>query len=85
MQDGNVYICDMKIMDGLKPREDQYVPAPICLLYVNSNKQLVPIAIQTEQKKGSTIFVPGDNWIDWTLAKAFYQSAHGQVRDRNRS
>jgi len=69
-------------MDGLKPRHGCYVPAPICLLYVNGNDDLVPIAIQIEQRveEGKNpIFVPGDHWIDWMLAKIYYQSAHGQV------
>ena len=86
MQDGNVFICNLKIMDGLTPREGQYVPAPICLLYVNSGQQLVPIAIQVKQgiKEGESadsnlIFYPNDSWIDWLLAKIYYQSAHSWV------
>jgi hypothetical protein len=77
----------MKIMDGLTPREGEYIPAPICLLYVNSSLQLVPIAIQLKQgtREGETaesnpVFVPSDNWIDWLLAKIHYQCAQGQVR-----
>ncbi len=48
-QAGHVYICDLKIMEGLPTRSGQYSCAPICLLYVNSSKQLVPIAIQLRQ------------------------------------
>ena len=73
-------------MDGLSAREDQYVPAPICLLYVNSAQQLVPIAIQLKQgareeekDEPNPIFLPNDAWIDWLLAKIYYQSAHAQV------
>ncbi len=76
----------MKIMDGLTPREGHFSPAPICLLYVNSARQLVPIAIQIkqglrEEEKGkpNPIFLPNDGWIDWLLAKIYYQTAHGQV------
>ena len=86
LQAGNVFICDMKIMEDLTPRKGQYVAAPICLLYVNSSQQLVPIAIQCKQgkKEGeiselNPVFVPTDNWIDWLLAKIYYQSAHAQV------
>ena len=81
MQAGHVYICDMKIMDGLPTREGQYSSAPICLLYVNGSDQLVPIAIQLKQKPGedNPIFLPSDGWIDWLLAKIYYQSAHSQV------
>ncbi len=72
-------------MDGLKPRENYVNVAPICMLYVNKSKQLVPIAIQLkqgvreEEKTDNPIFLPSDNWIDWLLAKIYYQSAHSQV------
>ena len=76
-----MYICDLKIFEGLPPRKGQYVCAPICLLYVNSSKQLVPIAIQLKQQPGkdNPIFLPSDRLMDWLLAKIYYQSAHGQV------
>lgn len=82
-QAGHVYICDLKIMEGLKTRKGQYYAAPICLLYVNGSNELVPIAIQLRQEpqKGeeNPIFLPSDHLIDWLLAKVFYQSAHSQV------
>lgn len=76
-QNGHVYICDLTIMEGLPPRKGQSSCAPICLLYVNSMDQLVPIAIQLNP--GDPIFLPSDRLIDWLLAKIYYQSAHGQV------
>ena len=80
-QAGHIYICDMKIMDGLESRAGYYNVAPICLLYVNKAKQLVPIAIQLKQneRNDNPIFLPSDNWIDWLLAKTYYQTAHSQV------
>ena len=73
-------------MDGLPFRKDQFAVAPMCLLYVNSSKQLVPIAIQLRQgmreedkKEPNPIFLPSDGWYDWLLAKIYYRSAHGQV------
>ena len=68
-------------MDGLPTREGQYCAAPICLLYVNGSDQLVPIAIQLKKKpaEDNPIFLPCDNWIDWLLAKIYYQSASTQV------
>ncbi len=73
-------------MDGLPPREGCFVPAPICLLYVNNTDDLIPIAIQIrqgvrEEEKAipNPIFFPGDHWMDWILAKIYYQNAHGQV------
>ena len=76
-----MYICDLKIMDGLACKDGFYAAAPLCLLYVNGSDQLVPIAIQLQQQPGedNPIFMPSDHWIDWLLAKMFYQSAHGQV------
>ncbi len=73
-------------MDGLTPRKGCFAPAPICLLYVNTNDQLVPIAIQLKQgvrdeekDQPNPIFLPSDHWIDWLLAKMYYQSSHSQV------
>ena len=79
-----MYICDLKILDGLSTREGHYCAAPICLLYVNGSDQLVPIAIQLKQKPGedNPIFLPSDNWIDWLLAKIYYQSAQTQVSNK---
>ena len=81
IQAGYVYICDLRIMDGLPLRDGQHCAAPMCLLYVNGSNQLVPIAIQLKQQPGETnpIFVPTDNWVDWLLAKTYYQSAQFQV------
>ena len=69
------------MMEGLPTREGQYCTAPMCLLYVNANKQLVPIAIQLKQEEGedNQVFFPSDNLVDWMLAKIFYQSAYAQV------
>ena len=68
-------------MDDLPTRKGQYCVAPICLLYVNGNNQLIPIAIQLKQKAGedNPIFLPSDHLIDWLLAKIYYQSANLQV------
>ena len=81
MQAGHVYICDLKIMDGLTARDGCYNVAPLLLLYVNSSNQLVPIAIQLQQQPGDNnpIFLPTDHWLDWLLAKMYYRLAHGQV------
>ena len=68
-------------MDDLKCREGCYSCAPTCLLYVNGANQLVPIAIQLKKQPGddNPVFVPSDNWIDWLLAKMYYQLASVQV------
>ena len=76
-----MYLCDMKVIDGLPFREGYYAGAPLCLLYVNGNDQLVPIAIQLKQQPGedNPIFFPTDGRMDWLLAKIYYQSASLQV------
>ena len=81
LQAGYVYICDLRIMDGLPVKEGHHCAAPMCLLYVNGSNQLVPIAIQLNQQPGQAnpIFLSTDNWIDWLLAKIYYQSAQTQV------
>ena len=67
-------------MQGLPRRQGHFSTAPMCLLYVNANKQLVPIAIQLKQEgEENPIFLPSDHLVDWLLAKIYYQSAHAQV------
>ena len=50
LQKGNIFIIDYKIMDGLPTRvvDDKLAArtAPLCLLYLNTEKKLQPIAIQ---------------------------------------
>lgn len=50
-QAGNIYIADYEIMDGIKPNDtdpltQQFLAAPICLLYRDLQKEIIPIAIQ---------------------------------------
>ena len=82
IQSGNIYICNMKVMEDLQPRAGCYSYGPMCLLRVNSLKQLVPIAIQLKQKADpdvNPVYYPKDGDA-WTLAKIYYQAAHAQVR-----
>ncbi|XP_032815014.2 polyunsaturated fatty acid 5-lipoxygenase [Petromyzon marinus] len=83
---GNIFIADYSIMDGIQanstdPCTMQYVAAPICLLYNNVNKKLVPIAIQLQQTPGSDnpIFLPTDSNNDWMLAKMWARSCDFHV------
>lgn len=49
-QKGNIFLCDYKILDGVKPNiingKKQYVMAPLVLLHKTPDNQLTPIAIQ---------------------------------------
>nr|XP_057910165.1 polyunsaturated fatty acid 5-lipoxygenase [Doryrhamphus excisus] len=82
---GNIYIVDYEVLDGIKPNCTdpctlQYLAAPICLLYKNTQKKIFPIAIQLGQTPGedNPIFLPTDAQHDWLLAKIWVRSADFQ-------
>ncbi|CAL8401798.1 unnamed protein product [Gadus morhua 'NCC'] len=90
MQNGNIFLCDYKLLDGLKANEvngkQQYLMAPLVLLHKTQKKdQLMPIAIQLKQEpsKDNPIFCPADSVYDWLLAKMFVRSADFQVHELN--
>lgn len=50
-QAGNIYMVDYEVLDGIKanntdPCTLQYLTAPMCLLYKNTQNKILPIAIQ---------------------------------------
>lgn len=58
LQQGNIFIVDYELLDGVDanktdPCTIQYLAAPICLLYKNLEKKIVPIAIQVGLLSGS--------------------------------
>ncbi|XP_077469159.1 polyunsaturated fatty acid 5-lipoxygenase-like [Stigmatopora argus] len=82
---GNVYVADYEVLEGIKanctdPCTLQYLAAPICLLYKNTQNKILPIAIQLAQTPGenSPIFLPTDEPHDWLLAKIWVRSADFQ-------
>nr|XP_061794001.1 polyunsaturated fatty acid 5-lipoxygenase-like isoform X2 [Nerophis lumbriciformis] len=82
---GNIYMADYEVLDGIKPNCTdpctlQYLAAPICLLYKNTQNKTVPIAIQLGQTPGENnpIFLPTDDHYDWLLAKIWVRSADFQ-------
>lgn len=86
LKEGNIFIADYEIMDGVTanstdPCTLQYLAAPICLLYKNSQNKIMPIAIQLHQKPGedSPIFLPSDDEYDWLLAKIWVRSSDFHV------
>ena len=50
IQKGNIFLCDYKMLDGLVANEvhgrQQYLTAPLVLLYCDSYDMMLPIAIQ---------------------------------------
>ncbi|KAK9971189.1 hypothetical protein ABG768_027078 [Culter alburnus] len=85
---GNIYIADYAILEGVHanatdPNTQQYLAAPFCLLYKNSQKEIVPIAIQlsrqTNPGEANTVFLPSDNQYDWMLAKMWVKSSDFNV------
>ncbi|KAM9339251.1 polyunsaturated fatty acid lipoxygenase ALOX15B-like [Symphorus nematophorus] len=81
MKKGNIFISDYKIMEGLLTRVIDGKPAglsaALCLLYLNPEKKLLPIAIQLGQQPSqeNPIFLPSDLESDWLLAKIFVRLA----------
>ncbi|XP_051781214.1 polyunsaturated fatty acid lipoxygenase ALOX8-like [Erpetoichthys calabaricus] len=77
----NIFLVDYKLLDNVPPNVidgvQQYLPAPLCLLYKDKQDQLLPIAIQLKQKSGpeNPIFLPSDLKYDWLLAKTYVRSA----------
>ncbi|KAM6991958.1 hydroperoxide isomerase ALOXE3-like [Tautogolabrus adspersus] len=81
IEKGKIFLYDQKIMDGIPTRlydgEPLHVTAGLCLLYLNPENKLKPIAIQLSQQPSdqSPIFLPSDLETDWLLAKMFIRNA----------
>uniref|UniRef100_W5MSR6 Arachidonate 5-lipoxygenase a n=1 Tax=Lepisosteus oculatus TaxID=7918 RepID=W5MSR6_LEPOC len=82
IKEGNVYIADYEMLEDVTPNSTdpctiQYLAAPICLLYKNSENKILPIAIQLGQIPGENnpIFLPSDAKYDWILAKIWVRSS----------
>ncbi|XP_053106005.1 polyunsaturated fatty acid 5-lipoxygenase isoform X2 [Hemicordylus capensis] len=86
IKQGNIFIVDYELLDGIEvnktdPCTVQYLAAPICLLYKNLEKKIVPVAIQINQtpEPGNPIFLPSDAKYDWLLAKIWVRSSDFHV------
>ncbi|XDV21757.1 hypothetical protein PO909_026781, partial [Leuciscus waleckii] len=87
MEKGNIFLSDYKMMDGLVGNvvsgRQQYLTAPLVLLYCNPHGMMLPIAIQLRQQpsKDNPIFLPTDSKADWKLAKLFVRNAEFGVHE----
>ncbi|XP_032094528.1 hydroperoxide isomerase ALOXE3-like, partial [Thamnophis elegans] len=87
LKKGNLFIADYKILEDIPTSKlngkHQYLAAPICLLHLNSEQQMMPIAIQLSQTHSmeSPIFLPTDRKWDWTLAKIWVRMANFHVHE----
>ncbi|XP_040906769.1 polyunsaturated fatty acid lipoxygenase ALOX15B [Toxotes jaculatrix] len=84
LQKGNLYLLDYEVLDGVPANtingKQSYLSAPLCLLHLNQQQQLVPIAIQLQQTPGpeNPVFLPSDPDCDWLLAKIWVHAADFQ-------
>lgn len=77
LEQKRLFTCDFTILEGLPVRPDFVLCAPIGLFFVDSEKQLRPIAIQLFQKPGpdNPIFLPTDHSLTWALVKMWYNNS----------
>ncbi|XP_048010138.1 hydroperoxide isomerase ALOXE3-like [Megalobrama amblycephala] len=87
MKKGNIFLSDYKMLDELVGNvvngRQQYLTAPLVLLYCDPYGMMLPIAIQLRQKPGqeNPIFLPADSKDDWKLAKIFVRNAEFAVHE----
>jgi arachidonate 15-lipoxygenase len=78
IQEGGLFVTDYAVLDSVKPKEKQFLSAPIALYYAERTRgdfQLIPIAIQLGQVPGQSLLCTPLDGVDWTLAKLITQMA----------
>ncbi|XP_072859835.2 hydroperoxide isomerase ALOXE3 [Pogona vitticeps] len=81
LKKGTIFVIDCQILEGAPGTvlngSLQYVSAPLCLLHLNPQGEMIPIAIQLTQQPGpeSPIFLPTDSEWDWALAKFWVRNS----------
>ncbi|XP_004638496.1 arachidonate 12-lipoxygenase, 12R-type [Octodon degus] len=81
LEKGNIYLADYRILEGIPTVElngqKQHHCAPICLLHLDPQGNMMPIAIQLSQTPGPDcpIFLPSDSEWDWLQAKTWVRYA----------
>ncbi|NDJ24877.1 lipoxygenase [Nostoc sp. B(2019)] len=80
LANGNIYVADYSslsfVQGGTFKGMKKYLPTPIAFFYFDeTKKELIPIAIQVQPKRGGAIFTPHDKPLDWLVAKMCVQVA----------
>jgi arachidonate 15-lipoxygenase len=76
IREGGLFVTDYAVLDSVKPKENQFLCAPIALYYaekVRGDWKLIPIAIQLGQVPGASLLCTPLDGVDWTLAKLITQ------------
>nr|DAZ89674.1 TPA_exp: arachidonate 15-lipoxygenase [Zapus hudsonius] len=89
LEAGTLFEADYSILEGIKANtilfKPQFVAAPLVMLKLQPDGQLLPLAIQLELPKiGCTpplIFVPTDPPMVWLLAKCWVRSSEFQLHE----
>ena len=87
MKDNRLYVCDYQALSVLEQNTEQqplkYLYAPIALFAEHpTTRQLVPIAIQTQQTPGpDNPIVIADGSYDWLIAKSIVEMADGNYHE----
>lgn len=73
---GKLYLLDHEAIGGIDA-SNGYLAVPVSLFYSNVHGQLLPIAVQLEQRPGpeAPVFTPKDPFWLWTTVKAYVQAA----------
>ncbi|KAI8492266.1 Arachidonate 5-lipoxygenase [Branchiostoma belcheri] len=72
-----LYMVDLTILEGTECTNNRKLCAPYALLFVNKDKDLMPVAIQLFPTKGpdNPVFLPSDPPYTWMMAKMWYNMA----------